>query len=644
MCKPTKLENPQEALEISIQATSKALKPTHSQERDTKYDILWFLGPSLFFWLTPVVPLYITAFARIFAIHLVLALHYIFVDKDNYYHKLSQKQLEREREHYLVATVLHMWVQIPLQVILPSMFFADASTIGSCAILTLASHIFLVEPLYYAAHRWLHIPENMKKMHGFHHLSIKTTPSTSLVQNFEEHFVYVATFGPAFFVPFFVSGHQHWAVIAAYLVIFDVVNAYGHTHIRIRSKIATHPYSPVRYLLYTPEFHLGHHAYFNANYGLFSPFLDMVFGTYREYKLPEVEMKPALQQDVVFIGHNAGLGHLLTCPELSIYNSYGDFGFYLPLMVDFLLMRFIGSFARLFMKNYSVSRYLVDNKYIGRVITLVRTPWDFMTPARYPTVNKEIVELIKDQYIKCGTRYFGLGNLTKMKQLNDGGRVISELVKKDAFLKDKNIRVWTGDTLTSASVFNQIMDIPNLKRLFFIGGNGKIGTAVCHKLLERRPNVKICILSRYEGIKLPNVTYTENMSDMADYEVVLVGKYLMPKEYTRAFAVAQGKIRTRYILDYTVPFMKMNLKVAPEVKHIAIGVLQASTTKKFLQGSFDVCMSHDENHIYPCHTGCIINMVYKRETDEIGDVDPVEMDIMWARAQKHGFQNKVIDY
>merc|ERR1712113_624147 len=160
-------------------------------------------------------------------------------------------------------------------------------------------------------------------------------------------------------------------------------------------------------------------------------------------------------------------------------------------------MRFIGSFARLFMKSYSVSRYLVDKKYIGRVITIVRTPWDFMTPSRYPAVNKEIVELIKDQYIKCGTRYFGLGNLTKMKQLNDGGRVISELVKKDAFLKDKNIRVWTGDTLTSASVFNQIMDIPGLKEFFYIGANGKIGNAVCESLLNKMPDLKIRILSSY---------------------------------------------------------------------------------------------------------------------------------------------------
>jgi hypothetical protein len=35
----------------------------------------------------------------------------------------------------------------------------------------------------------LHIPEHMKSMHGFHHLSIHTLPSTSLVQDFKVHLV-----------------------------------------------------------------------------------------------------------------------------------------------------------------------------------------------------------------------------------------------------------------------------------------------------------------------------------------------------------------------------------------------------------------------------------------------------------------------
>lgn len=50
-------------------------------------------------------------------------------------------------------------------------------------------------------------------------------------------------------------------------------------------------------------------------------------------------------------------------------------------------------------------------------------------------MNKDIVELIKKQHQECGTRYFGLGNLNKMKQLNNGGALISEMIKKDPLLK-----------------------------------------------------------------------------------------------------------------------------------------------------------------------------------------------------------------
>ena len=43
-------------------------------------------------------------------------------------------------------------------------------------------------------------------------------------------------------------------------------------------------------------------------------------------------------------------------------------------------------------------------------------------------------------------------NLNKMKQVNDGGQLISDMVKADPYLKDKDVHVWTGDTMTAASV------------------------------------------------------------------------------------------------------------------------------------------------------------------------------------------------
>ncbi|GFH49175.1 hypothetical protein CTEN210_05651 [Chaetoceros tenuissimus] len=627
---------------------TKMVTSTHSlHKRETKYDLLLFLAPALLYKLTPVAPLYITGIIRMLSIRLILTLHYLFCDKDNYNNKLTQKQLKREKEDYLVGIVLHMWAQIPLQLLFPGMFFQDDSMIKSCAINTFLSHVIVVEPLYYFAHRWLHIPEHMKSMHGFHHLSIHTLPSTSLVQNFQEHFIYIATFGPAFLFPFFLGGCQHWKVIAAYLVLFDIINAFGHMNITVKNPIWTSKWSPLRYMFYTPEFHLGHHAYFRANYGLFMPLWDFMLGTHREYKKPDPKLLPAEQQDFVFIGHNGGLGHLLTCPEFNVYNVYDKYRrTFLPLQVEFMLCHLAGIVSRKIAKAYYVSRYCINGNKIGRIICVLRTPIDYIYPSRYAAVNKDIVQLIKNENKSRGTRYFGLGNLNKMKQLNDGGKVITDMIQADPELKDKNIRIWTGDTMTAASVYNQIVEIPGIKEIFYIGANGKIGVAVCTLLTKRRPDIKIKIFSSYEAMSHPNISYTTDLTEMLKYKVVIAGKIVPGHKYSKAFKAAKAQNlanKTRFVLDYTVPFIPIDVKMFPEIQHIPIGLLKVNS-KTFLRGHFDICMSHDQDHIYPCHAGCIMNAHEERETDEVGDIDLDEMEDRWRKALNYGFQNRIINY
>ena len=36
-----------------------------------------------------------------------------------------------------------------------------------------------------------------------------------------------------------------------------------------------------------------------------------------------------------------------------------------------------------------------------------------------------------------------------------------------------------------------------------------------------------------------------------------------------------------------------------------------------------MCFGLPQGHIYPCHMGCIVNSIDKRETDEIGDVQVI---------------------
>jgi len=629
-------------------SASRSAFEAHSIERSGWVDVAAFLAPLLACRATDVTPIYITGIARMVSARVFMALHYALVDKDNYNVKLTHKQLERERGDYLVAPVLHMWAQVLLQLIFPSMFFAPIHHTGSCACSTLLAHIAVVEPLYYLAHRWLHTPSVMRLMHSFHHSSVSTLPSTSLVQDFKEHFIYLAVFGPAFLAPFVLTGRNHWTVICAYLILFDMVNAFGHTRVRLDHWAFNSKWSPLRYAFYTPEFHLGHHKYYKANFGLFMPVWDHVFGTYREYRLPTDEQTgalPAGQQDLVFVGHNGGLGHLLTCPEFSVYNVYdGYLRSWLPLPAEALLMDLVGLLCRLAMKSYRVSRYAVDGRYVGRVICVLRTPMDYIRESRRAAVNADIVGLIEREHRERGTRYFGLGNLNKMKQLNEGGAEVARLVTESEYLRDKGIRVWTGDTLVSASVLDQIVSIPGVREVFYIGAAGKIGKAVVQLLAER--GIKVVIFSRYHSVVHPNVSYTTNLCDMAGYRHVVIGKLLSPKLYQRAMRTIekdQTELKTRFLLDYTVPFIPLDL--AENVSHVQIGVLSVgprpgSAAPPILQGHFDVCMGHGEDQIYPCHMGCILNMLEKKEADETGDIDVAEAARLWKVATSLGLKNR----
>lgn len=113
MCQPV-LKPIKAAPHPARNAVSKLLS-----QRSTLFDIICFLIPALFCTVTNVLPIYLTGILRIVSTHLTLTAHYTFVDKDNYYSKLSQKQLLREKGEYLVGIVLHMWAQVVLQLLFP---------------------------------------------------------------------------------------------------------------------------------------------------------------------------------------------------------------------------------------------------------------------------------------------------------------------------------------------------------------------------------------------------------------------------------------------------------------------------------------------------------------------------------------------
>jgi hypothetical protein len=113
MCQPV-LKPIKAAPHPARNAVSKLLS-----QRSTLFDIICFLVPALFCTVTNVLPIYLTGIIRMASTHITLTAHYMFVDKDNYCSKLSQKQILREKGEYLVGIVLHMWAQVVLQLLFP---------------------------------------------------------------------------------------------------------------------------------------------------------------------------------------------------------------------------------------------------------------------------------------------------------------------------------------------------------------------------------------------------------------------------------------------------------------------------------------------------------------------------------------------
>jgi len=60
-------------------------------------------------------------------------------------------------------------------------------------------------------------------------------------------------------------------------------------------------------------------------------------------------------------------------------------------------------------------------------------PVDYLQQSSFQHINRNILKLMAEQHRVSGTRFFGLGNLNKMKTLNDGGAVIAQMVSEIEF-------------------------------------------------------------------------------------------------------------------------------------------------------------------------------------------------------------------
>ena len=630
----------------------------------------------------------LTLFTRICVCHLFNTVNYLCNDKYMAIKQIGelQKQYDTENADLYHGLYLHAGVSLVLYAFFPDMFFNTNNTLY-CVVHTLCYHVVVVEPLYYVAHRLLHIKEVYIRMHSVHHSSVVTNPSTSIHQNFDEHCLYVAIFGPAILLPHFLNHCQNWKTILVYLVAFDIVNALGHSNFQFPEWYYKHPF--LKYIFYVPETHEIHHKFLTKNYSLFMPIFDLIGGTYTERPYHKrIQYTDTL--DFAFIGHCACLSNFTRMPEFNIYNTYKPYNLRLlpHIALDLELCRLLSWFTRCFYYItqqqdfvYELPAFLMFNRSlsispsssgaaaattakVGKVVAINASPLDYIQNRVHVhnRINSNIIQYIRKQHIRYGTKYFGLGNLNKNKNLNDCGRQIVDM------LSNENVVVLTGDTCTTACIYHSLLALCNKvdsfstmstttadtttttissspqQRIFFIGGTGKIGCAVS-QLLVNRNGFELTIYSRsrsrfdeiaacmIDADKRHLLKYSDDIKDMHNFENLVVGRLLTHAEIAEFNKV----VKDTNIYDYNVPFVPLANNKSKHILHKRIGVLRCGNRSMF-QGAYDISFGLPQHQLYSCYCGVLLGVLNERETNEVGEIVIGDIDKTWEEVGRHGFE------
>ncbi len=148
-------------------------------------------------------------------------------------------------------------------------------TVISFTALTL-THMFVTEPLYYGYHILLHRNPMLRKHHITHHKATVTRPPSGYTFTLFERLSYLVLFALTVLIVGWM-GHLTPLGFFVYFLVFDFLNSIGHCNVEFFPK--WYGRSPLKWLIYTPSFHSLHHSRWEANYSLFMPLYDWLFGT-----------------------------------------------------------------------------------------------------------------------------------------------------------------------------------------------------------------------------------------------------------------------------------------------------------------------------------------------------------------------------
>lgn len=156
-------------------------------------------------------------------------------------------------------------------------------------IITFGELILFTEFQYYLVHRFLHTSKLMKS-HARHHQATTVRPLSGMHFDFFEVFFVNLCLPLPFFFIFASFTHVNFWGICLYNLGYFFTTGWLHSNIKLPEWLRI-VFNNIN--LTTSSDHANHHSKFNGNYGLYSMFLDKLFGTYFEEDTKQDKDKPS---------------------------------------------------------------------------------------------------------------------------------------------------------------------------------------------------------------------------------------------------------------------------------------------------------------------------------------------------------------
>ncbi|WP_141732211.1 sterol desaturase family protein [Oligoflexus tunisiensis] len=188
--------------------------------------------------------------------------------------KVSENQLKREIRHSLVVLLVDSFLTIAL---FQSGLLRPLTSLNwAWTILVFAAHFVFFEVWFYCSHRLLH-SRALFKFHAIHHQSRVCTPISNFSGSVTDR-LFSAT---GFIIPLLAFSYFGLLPLAAFNLIL-ITNAFGtmmlHSNLEVLAGTKRQKWRSL--LGHSISSHALHHSRIHGNFGLFTSFMDHMFGTY----------------------------------------------------------------------------------------------------------------------------------------------------------------------------------------------------------------------------------------------------------------------------------------------------------------------------------------------------------------------------